>query len=100
MSSAKRTRDPDEIRAWVDRHGGRPAKVETKGEGGILRIDFDETDANLVEIDWEEFFAIFAESGLDFLYQDEGDSRFNKFVRAEWPRPAKTILGGGLFALR
>ena len=77
---SKTTTDPDEIRQWAESRGGRPAKVETTGEGGILRLDFGEPDDALTEIDWEEFFAIFEERGLAFLYQDEGDSRFNKFV--------------------
>lgn len=77
---SRTTTDPDEIRQWAEARGGRPAKVETKGEGGILRLDFGDPDDNLTEIDWEEFFEIFEERGLAFLYQDEGDSRFNKFV--------------------
>jgi hypothetical protein len=39
---AKTTTDP-EIRAWVEAHGGRPARVRGTGDGddpGILRIDF------------------------------------------------------------
>lgn len=77
---SRTTTDPDEIRQWAETRGGRPAKVETKGEGGILRLDFGDPEDNLTEIDWEEFFEIFEERGLAFLYQDEGDSRFNKFV--------------------
>lgn len=77
---SRTTTDPDEIRQWAEARGGRPAKVETKGEGGILRLDFGDPEDNLTEIDWEEFFEIFEERGLAFLYQDEGDSRFNKFV--------------------
>lgn len=84
MSEATTTTDHDEIKAWIEARGGRPAKVETKGEGGILRIDFAEPDDRLEEIDWEEFFQIFEENGLAFLHQDEtkdgGESRFNKFV--------------------
>ncbi len=77
---AKTTTDPDEIRTWAEARGGRPAKVDTKGEGGILRLDFGAPEDNLTEIGWDEFFSIFEERGLAFLYQDEGDSRFNKFV--------------------
>ena len=81
MSASLRTTDHDQIRKWVEDRGGRPAKIETRGKGGILRIDFGEPDENLQPIDWPEFFAIFDDSELDFLCQDEGDSRFNKFVR-------------------
>ena len=76
----KTTTDPDTIRQWAESRGGRPAKVETKGEGGILRLDFGDPDDTLTAIDWDEFFEIFEERGLAFLYQDEGDSRFNKFL--------------------
>lgn len=87
MSTSQRTRDHDTIRKWADSRGGRPAKVETGDEGGILRLDFGEPEDNLTEIGWDEFFAIFDDSNLDFLYQDTtadgGESRFNKFVRTE-----------------
>jgi hypothetical protein len=87
MASSERTRDHDAIRKWVEARGGKPAKVETGGKGGVLRIDFDRNDDNLTEIEWDEFFAIFDSSDVDFLYQektsDGGESRFNKFVSAE-----------------
>jgi hypothetical protein len=80
MSSATTTTDHDEIRAWVEEHGGRPSMVRTKGKGGILRIDFGEPEENLEEVEWDEFFQVFDENDLAFLYQGEGESRFNKFV--------------------
>ena len=87
MPSSERTRDHDAIRKWAEARVGKPAKVETGGKGGVLRIDFDRNDDNLTEIDWDEFFAIFDSSDVDFLYQektsDGGESRFNKFVSAE-----------------
>ncbi len=87
MASSERTRNHDVIRKWVESRGGKPAKVETKGEGGVLRIDFDRNDDNLIEIEWDEFFTIFDDSDVDFLYQDKtadgSESRFNKFVSAE-----------------
>ena len=86
-SSSKVTTDHDEIRRWVEERGGHPAKVRTGGEGGILRIDFGDPDPNLERISWEEFFRIFEENNLAFLYQDKtesgGISRFNKFVDRE-----------------
>jgi hypothetical protein len=37
-------------------------------------------------VSWEEFFRVFDDRGLEFLYQehthDGGISRFNKFVKA------------------
>ncbi len=84
MSVAVTTPDPEAIRAWAEARDGHPAVIRSKGEGGILRIDFGEPEENLEPLDWDEFFAIFEENGLAFLHQDEtksGDqSRFNKFV--------------------
>ena len=91
MSSATATTNHDEIRKWVEQRGGHPAMVadtERNGrEGGILRIDFDEPggndDTGLHRISWEEFFDVFDKNELAFLRQDEGESRFNKFVARE-----------------
>ena len=87
MAEAKTTTDHDEIRKWVESRGGRPAAVSATGAGddpGILRINFDEPggddDPGLEEISWDEWFRAFEDNGLAFLYQDEGDSRFNKLV--------------------
>jgi hypothetical protein len=87
MSAANRTRDHETIRSWAEARGGRPAKIETKGKGGILRLDFNEPEDNLTQIEWDEFFRIFDENELEFLYQEKTESgeesRFNKFVDAE-----------------
>jgi hypothetical protein len=60
MSSAQPTINHDVIRKWVEKRGGRPARVAEapgkKGSGGILRIDFAEPDETLEQISWEEFF--------------------------------------------
>ena len=83
MSEAAKTTNHDTIRKWVEARGGRPARVRQQGPGGILRIDFQEPDENLEEIDWETFFDIFEQNRLAFLHQDEkagSTSRFNKFV--------------------
>jgi hypothetical protein len=83
MAEAKTTIDHDEIRRWVEARGGRPARVtETGGDGdpGLLRIDFAKPDDRLEETSWEDWFRAFDANELAFLYQDEGDSRFNKLV--------------------
>ena len=81
MASATPVTDHEEIRRWAEARGGRPAKVDTGGEGGVLRFDFGEKEENLTEIDWDEFFEIFEDSGLAVLLQtDEEKSRFSKFV--------------------
>lgn len=84
MSSSDTTTDHDQIRKWAEARSGHPAKVDTGGKGGILRIDFGEPEDTLEPISWEEFFQIFDDNELAFLYQDKtadgGKSRFNKFV--------------------
>ncbi len=84
MSESHKTQDHDTIRKWAESRDGHPAKIETKESGGILRIDFGEPEDDLLPIEWDEFFLIFDDAGLTFLYQDKtadgSTSRFNKFV--------------------
>jgi hypothetical protein len=83
---AKRTDDHDTIRRWAEERDGSPAVVEGTE---ILRFDFDDPDGSedeaLQQVSWEEFFEVFNERSLEFLYQEytrEGNlSRFNKFVK-------------------
>jgi len=87
MATAKRTTDHEEIRRWVEARGGCPAHVKDSGndedDPGILRIDYPgySGQQSLETISWDEFFDAFDENNLAFLYQDEKDSRFSKFVR-------------------
>lgn len=86
-NESKTTTDHVEIRKWVEERGGRPTIVHgaESDDSGLLRIDFAEKDDNLGEVSWDDFFRIFDENDLEFLYQDKtkaGDtSRFFKFVR-------------------
>lgn len=84
VSESKQTTDRKTIQSWVEARGGRPSKVKGSKEGGILRIDFGDPEDDLEEIEWEEFFKIFRNSKLAFLYQEETEggkkSRFNKFI--------------------
>ncbi|HEX2083426.1 MAG TPA: hypothetical protein VHF86_08105 [Xanthomonadaceae bacterium] len=87
---ARTTTDHDEIRAWVEARGGKPATVRDTaedGEAGVLRICFRNDDDALEVIDWEAFFEKFDEENLAFLFQERtegGDtSRFFKFVQRE-----------------
>ena len=85
MSQATTTTDHDDIRRWAEERGGRPSVVRTKrGRGGILRFDFGEDDEKLEETSWDEFFQIFDDRGLAFVYQEKTSdgqtSRFNKLV--------------------
>lgn len=87
MSTAKTTTNHDEIKRWVEARDGHPACIRTGAEGGLLRIDFGEKEEDLEPISWDEFFKIFDENHLNFLYQEEAKSgrksRFNKFVDSE-----------------
>ena len=85
---SKTTTDHDEIKKWVEDRGGRPAIVKgtEKGESALLRIDYPgfSGEDTLEQIEWDEFFQIFDDNELAFLYQDAteggGESRFSKFV--------------------
>jgi hypothetical protein len=91
-AQAKTTTDHEEIRRWVEAHGGKPARVRGTGDGGdpgVLRIDFPggAGDDELEPISWDEWFEKFEEEGLAFLYQqrkaDGEDSTFFKLVRRD-----------------
>lgn len=84
MSASQTTTNHDKIKSWAEARDGHPARVKGSGEGGILRIDFGKPEDSLEEISWEQFFEIFDENKLEFLYQDKTEdgktSRFSKFV--------------------
>jgi hypothetical protein len=89
-SKSETTTDHDEIRRWVEEHGGSPATVKgTEGgdEAGVLRIDFPGGTGSdrLEHIDWDQWFEKFEDSGLAFLYQQQKasgeDSTFFRLVR-------------------
>lgn len=85
---SKTTTDHEEIRQWVEERDGHPAIVKGTEKGGsaMLRIDYPgfSGEDKLEEITWDEFFEIFDENNLAFLYQETtqegGESRFSKFV--------------------
>ena len=85
MPDTRRTIDHNEIRQWVEKHGGFPATVKETheyGEAGLLRVDYPGFDGNdtLERISWDEWFRGFDNNQLSFLYQDESDSRFSQLV--------------------
>jgi hypothetical protein len=93
MAEAKTTTDHEEIRRWVEARGGHPACVRGtggKGDPGLLRIDYPgySGEETLEAISWEEFFDAFEKNDLAFLYQDEPDSRFSKFIERGSSRQA------------
>jgi anaerobic selenocysteine-containing dehydrogenase len=85
---AQVTTDHEEIRRWVEERGGHPAVVKgtESGDSALLRIDYPgfSGEGKLEPIEWEEFFEIFDENNLAFLYQEQtaegGESRFSKFI--------------------
>ncbi|MCY2686839.1 hypothetical protein [Salinimicrobium sp. TH3] len=88
-SDSKTTKDHTTIKKWSEERDGKPAVVESTSNssegGGLLRINFPGyAEDNLKNLSWEEFFRIFDENDLQFLYQEEtkdGEkSRFFKFV--------------------
>ncbi len=93
MSSSETTTDHETIKSWVESRGGRPSVAPTAGgrgrkkSGGVLRFDFGPKEEGLEETSWDDFFKIFDESGLAFLFQDKTKdgkpSRFNRFIRKE-----------------
>lgn len=88
MSDAKKTTDHQKIKSWTEAHGGVPTVVKGTESGsgkGVLRIHFPKasSDQDFKEISWDEFFEQFEENKLAFLYQDEKDSTFHKFVNRD-----------------
>lgn len=89
-NSSKTTTDLQEIRQWAEKRGAKPAKVKSAGndeEGeGLLRLDFPGYSGGdtLKKIDWDEWYGIFQEKNLAFLYQEKTsggkESRFFKLV--------------------
>jgi hypothetical protein len=81
MNKTKQTQDLVIIEKWIKERKGVPAIV--KNTDDLLRIKFDSLDADLVEITWAEFFALFKENKLTFMYEVDGASRFCKFIYSE-----------------
>jgi hypothetical protein len=87
-SSAASTTDHNVIRSWVDERNGFPATVKQthkQNDPGLLRIDFPgyRGEDTLERIGWDEWFKGFEENKLAFLYEDDGNSRFNKLIRRD-----------------
>ena len=89
-SETRTTTDHDEVRQWVEDHGGKPVRVKGTGSDddvGLLRIDFPggAGEDRLEPITWNEWFEKFDENRLAFVYQERKatgeDSTFFKLVR-------------------
>jgi hypothetical protein len=79
------TVDHSEIRRWAERYGGRPEILDdptSKRDRVGIRIDFPgpKDDADIAEssharvISWDEFFRLFEELKLLFVYREDDDS--------------------------
>ena len=90
---SKTTTDLKEIKKWAEKREGKPAKVKGVGSGeegdGLIRIDFPGYSGgdSLQEITWEEWYEIFQDRDLAFLYQEKTsngkESRFFKLVSSK-----------------
>ena len=84
-SEAKRARDHDMIRSWVE----TAVVTQPSSKAPASCIDFNEPggndDVRLRRVPWDEFVRILDTRGLEFLYQertrDGKTSGFNKFVK-------------------
>jgi hypothetical protein len=91
-AESRTTTDHEEIRRWVEEHGGKPARVRGTGDDGdpgVLRIDFPQGagEDQLEHISWDEWFDAFEKNELALLYQERKaggeDSTFAKLVQRE-----------------
>ncbi len=111
MALSKTTQDHEEIKAWAEERGAKPAEVastEGKGGPGIIRLEFPgaphANDSNLKEISWEDFFEKFDQSGLAMVFQEvtaDGErSNFNKLIHPENASASAVPSGGSKTAAK
>lgn len=71
-ASLKRTLKHDVIRTWVERRHGEPARA--RGTTDALKIKFGDDEPTHERIPWEDWFKIFDEKELAFVFEDPGYS--------------------------
>jgi hypothetical protein len=83
--ASKTTTSHDEIVAWANRHGGKPACVSGTGgkhDPGMLRLMFPDSgyanDDKLHEMEWDEWLRAFDANELALVYEESNN--FNKLV--------------------
>jgi hypothetical protein len=79
----KVTVDKATMKQWIEAHQGWPALVKSSnraGAGRMLRIGFPDVEEReqLMKITWEEFFRIFEQENLAFLYQEPPRSELSR----------------------
>lgn len=91
-SSSRILTNHDEIRRWAEERGAKPVTVRATADDqqvGIIRLDFPGYSGgnSLEEIEWDEWFEKFDDSGLALIVQNETangqKSNFNKLVSRE-----------------
>ncbi len=97
MRRSKRTRDPVEIRLWMEARGGAPAFAND-----ALRIDFDADTSAVREADWVRWFGVFEDHTLTFHFDAADEGRSYRLVRgraddehrivAEWTAGSPLIV--------
>lgn len=84
MTRAYATTNHERIKKWVEERGAHPAGVTDASKGGVLRIDFNPSDEQVDDAEWDTFLDAFDKRLLAFLYQDEAEksapSHFSKFI--------------------
>lgn len=84
--NSKVTWNHNEIRKWVEKHGGKPAVFDDPSAGADklgIRIDFKSREnfkfmhdaVEVKEISWKKFFEIFDKRKLAFIYKDKDEPR-------------------------
>ncbi len=73
------------IKKWAEERDGKPALLKDNNESGragdLLKVVFPgEEMEDLDLLSWEQFFVIFEENNLKFLYIDEKDKEFYRLA--------------------
>jgi hypothetical protein len=89
-SRSRITADHDEIRSWVEHHGGTPVRARPSGapeDPGVPQIDFlhGRGDRSLQPVDWDEWFRMFDTYELAVMFRDDEEDGWDRasveFVR-------------------
>jgi hypothetical protein len=101
MHTPRTTTDHDEIKRWVEAHGGCPARVKPRSGrmAQLPRIDFHQSRGRqiLVPITWDAFFDAFERNHLAFRYQEDAprgqESRVSKLIARRTTGTSSRVSG-------